>query len=457
MPYIGRHRTETGKSVGLAIQSSATLLDMSWKLPISAYRRHGDPICRQAAERATARQEIDTFSLIFRVLYLTTISRKIALMNLRFFATTLLTTLATSHTQAATSSETCLRDLRALPGFLLENDTGARQHLAQKGQAYFDNALASASEAAAKANDEATCNLALGDYLSKWRKGHLQIVPGNAWKHEQPAPAPSSAAAQTAAIDDRMPSLQLLSSQTALLTLPSFFPEYAKVIADLLASKRDELASRANWIIDVRRNNGGSDSSYAPLSPWIASGESVNVGGEWLSTQANIGNQENICALYAPGDATCTIYMAQAVIRMRSVQPGQFVAQSAGGPVSYASFPGQAVQPARVAVLVDRDCGSSCEEFLLEARQSFRVKLIGRSSGGALDYSNLRLQALPSGLRQLAYATSRSARLPQLQVDLGGIMPDIYLPPPKDEAERAQEVLRVQRWLEGGTLRPDGV
>lgn len=377
-------------------------------------------------------------------------------MRLCFFAATLLATLTVSHTQAATPGETCLQDLRVLPAFLLENDTGARQHLAQKGQAYFDQALASASTAAARANDEAACNTVLSGYLSQWRKGHLQIMPTGALKHETATAASSSTAAPAATIDDRAPSLQLLSPHTALLTLPSFFPGYAGLLTDLLESKRDELVSRRNWIIDVRRNNGGSDSTYAPLLPWLASGESVNIGGEWLSTPANIASQQNICALYAPGDATCTTYMAQAVTRMRSVQPGQFVAQGSNGPVSYASVSGQPVQPSRVAVLVDRDCGSSCEQFLLEARQSFHVKLIGRNSGGALDYSNLRMHPLPSGLRQLAYATSRSARLPDLQVDLDGIMPDIYLPPPKDEAERAAEIVRVQRWLEGGTLRPDG-
>lgn len=193
-----------------------------------------------------------------------------------------------------------------------------------------------------------------------------------------------------------------------------------------------------------------------PLLPWIASGERVDVGVEWLSTPANIASQETICALYAPGNASCTTHMAQAATRMRSVQPGQFVAQNADGPMAYAPFSDQAGQPARVAVLVDRDCGSSCEQFLLAARQSFRVKLIGRNSGGALDYSNLRMQPLPSGLRQLAYATSRSARLPHLQVDLDGIQPDIYLPPPTDEAGREDEIVRVRRWLEGGTLRPDG-
>ena len=377
-------------------------------------------------------------------------------MRLHYLASALLATLAAGHTQAAMPGDACLQDLRFLPDFLLENDTGARQHLAQKGQAYFDQALASASEAAARANDETACNTVLSGYLSQWRKGHLQIMPSSALQRDTTAPASPPGAAPLPATDNRAPSLALLSPQTALLTLPSFFPGYAGPIADLLESRRDELASRPNWIIDVRRNNGGSDSTYAPLLPWIASGESVNIGGEWLSTPANIASQENICALYAPGDAACTKYMALAISRMRSARPGQFVAQSADGPVSYASVSGQAVQPARVTVLIDRDCGSSCEQFLLEARQSFRVKLIGRNSGGALDYSNLRMHPLPSGRRQLAYATSRSARLPHLQVDLDGIMPDIYLPPPVDEAGRADEVLRVQRWLEGGTLRPDG-
>ena len=373
-------------------------------------------------------------------------------MKRRFFATTLLATLAASPAQAATPSDACLQDLRALPDFLLENDTGARQHLAQKGQAYFDQALASASEAAAKVNDEGACNVVLSEYLGKWRRGHLQVVPNSASRLDQV----SANATPAATVQDRSPSLRLLSSHTALLTLPSFFPEYAKPIADLLISKHDELASRANWIIDVRRNNGGSDSTYAPVAAWIASGERVNLGIEWLSTPANIASQENICALYAPGNVSCATHMTEAVMRMRSVQPGQFVAQSADGPVRYDSFSGQAAQPARVAVLVDRDCGSSCEQFLLEARQSFRVKLIGRNSYGALDYSNLRLHALPSGVRDLQYATSRSARLPHLQVDLGGIQPDIYLPPPKDEAGRDDEIVRVRRWLEGGTLRPDG-
>jgi C-terminal processing protease CtpA/Prc len=108
----------------------------------------------------------------------------------------------------------------------------------------------------------------------------------------------------------------------------------------------------------------------------------------------------------------------------------------------------------RVAVLMDNGCASSCEEFLLTVRQGFAVKLVGRRSRGSLDYSNLRPYVLPSAERVLRYAISRSLRLPDLPVDLSGVEPDIYLPAPSSAESRADEVLQVRHWLEGGTLAP---
>ena len=361
-------------------------------------------------------------------------------------------TLASGQAMAAAPGETCMQDLRAIAPFLLENDTGARAHLAQKGQAYFDLALATASTAAATAADARACDAILENYVGMWRKGHLHVKGGSAQDVAKPAPAQPAVPGQPA--PSKEPSLQVLSDNTVLLNLPSFHARYRTAVAALLDTHRAALASRPNWILDVRRNGGGSDVTYAPLLQWISSGESVTIGAEWLSTPANIAGQESVCALLAPGDKACTDFAAKAVATMRTVKPGEYVAQNGGDLVSYArQDTPEPRRPVRVAVLIDRDCASSCEEFLLAARQSFHVKLIGRNSYGALDYSNLRLHALPSGMRQLQYATSRSGRLPQLQVDLGGIMPDIYLPPPRDEAARAEEIVRVQRWLEGGTLR----
>ena len=376
-------------------------------------------------------------------------------MKLHFWALAALT-LASTHALAAAPGETCVRDLRAITPFLLENDTGARAHLAQKGQAYFDLALATATTAAASAADDKACNAILGNYLGMWRKSHLYVKPGSVQEIAKPAPARPNVASQAA--PSKEPALQILSDATVLLSLPSFHDPYRAAVAALLDTHRAVLAARPNWIIDVRRNAGGSDSTYAPLLQWISSDEMVSVGAEWLSTPANIASQEKICALVAPGDQDCIDFATQAVKQMRTVKPGDYVPQGNDELISYTRVSAQEPRrPARVAVLMDSECASSCEEFLLAARQSFHVKLIGRNSEGALDYSNLRLHALPSGVRELQYATSRSARLPHLQVDLGGIMPDIYLPPPKDEAGRAQEIVRVQRWLEGGTLRPNNI
>jgi len=111
-------------------------------------------------------------------------------------------------------------------------------------------------------------------------------------------------------------------------------------------------------------------------------------------------------------------------------------------------------RPSRVAILIDGRCASSCEQFALDARQSFSVKLIGQHTSGSLDYANLRPHDLPSGKRRLMYATTRSARIPGLMVDVAGVPPDIYLPVEAGDDPKYDEVKCAQSWLEGGSLAP---
>jgi len=247
----------------------------------------------------------------------------------------------------------------------------------------------------------------------------------------------------------------LLSPQTALLTVPSFADEVREPLTRLLAAHRTALAARRRWIIDVRNNSGGSDSTFEPLLPWLLQNETVNVGADWLVTPANIEAHRRVCAMVSPGSKGCAAFVAQALERMRHAAPGSLVPQEDGDAVRYVRpAKREPHSPERVAILIDRGCGSTCEEFLLAVRQSSSVKLLGRRTSGSLDYSNLRPHDLPSGERQLWYATSRSQRLPDMPVDVTGIQPDIYLPAPADGAARIEEVRRAQRWLEGGSLAP---
>jgi hypothetical protein len=345
------------------------------------------------------------------------------------------------------AAELCVKDLEVIPGFLLENDTGAKEHLAQFGQKHFDDALAQAKSAAMQVSDDKGCMQVLNLYLRAWRKGHLEVSPYFHWSIKPTA-------GSTPAKKDKL-RFQTLSQKTVLLTLKGFMPQDREPLIALLKSNHAALAKHPNWIIDVRGNIGGNDSTYQPLLQWLMPDEMVNVGDLWLATPANLEGHKNLCAIVASGDAECEKGTNEAIARIGKAPTGSLIPQDDKGSISFErQTPLELRRPSRVAILIDGDCASACEQFLLDARQSFNVKLIGRRTFGSLDFSNLRPFVLPSGERLLMYATSRSLRIPDLPVDLAGIPPDIYLPLAPGERAEEEEVVRVQSWLEGGSLAP---
>ena len=351
---------------------------------------------------------------------------------------------ASCHAQSAASQ--CLRDLDSIPAFLLANDTGAKDHLAKFGQKHFEDALALARNSAREATTSDACDTAIRQYLQAWRHGHLELQPLG-------PQAPKSAAAPKR---DETPTLEVLSAKTLVLTLKSFRDAYREPLVALIRKNHAVLANHRNWIIDVRGNGGGSDSSYTPLLPWLMTDEMVDARQEILATPDNIIGWERFCDILSPGDKACTEFEDRGIARMRKAAPGQYVPQDDDGRITFERVKGlEPRRPTRVAILIDHGCGSSCEELVLAARQSFQVKLIGRSTHGSLDYSNVRPHELPSGQRRLWYATTRSNRIPDLPVDLSGIQPDIYLPlDPSNPHAKDDEVQRVQNWLEGGSIGP---
>ena len=373
---------------------------------------------------------------------------------------------ASEHALGA--GDACAKDLEAMPAFLMENDAGARELLPQRGEQSMAAALLKARSEASQIADDKACLTLLNSYLKLWRKGHLWVSssPGaEALAAATGAPAPTSGAAPASAAaatpapapepasSARQPTLRLLTPRTLVIHLPSFSPQHRTALETLLRKQRAALLSRPNWIIDVRDNDGGADSSYAPLLPWLLAEQPVSVGVEWLSTPANQRAHEQICARYAPGDAACVLFAQSVLAALRAVPSGSWARVQADRFVYERGVLPEKRRPQKVAVLMDRDCGSSCEQFLLTVRQGLGVKLLGRPSFGALDYSNMRPFALPSGRRDLWYATSRSLRLPQLPVDVYGVLPDILLPELHGPADAGAELQAVQRWLEGGSLQ----
>jgi len=312
--------------------------------------------------------------------------------------------------------------------------------------------MAEAQKAAASAKTPEECSWAIYHYLQAWRKDHLYVdlLP------QARAAAGKETTAQLAGPKQSAdPTYRELSPKTILLTLPTFeYPMHDKLEA-LLKAHHEALANHPNWIIDVRDNYGGSSTSYWPLAPWLLPDEIVIFGVEWLSTPANIQGSRDACAIFEPGNKDCEKSLDEVARKMEKVPPGGWVPNDDQGGVYYSRADSvEQHRPSRVVVLIDRQCISACEEFALEVRQSFTVKLIGRHTGGVYDYSNLRPHTLPSGNLRLWYATSRSVLVPDQPVDLAGVSPDIYLPLGKESTAKDDEIKRVQNWLEGGSLAP---
>jgi len=85
---------------------------------------------------------------------------------------------------------------------------------------------------------------------------------------------------------------------------------------------------------------------------------------------------------------------------------------------------------------------SSCEEFILAARQSHKVILMGENTGGALDYANVHYLQMPRKGWWFQYATSRTNRLPDFPIDNIGIEPNVNIPVEKNWVEFAVEYLK---------------
>ncbi|MFM8374601.1 MAG: S41 family peptidase [Phenylobacterium sp.] len=337
----------------------------------------------------------------------------------------------------------CRRDLDFIPGFLLENDPGAPEHLRTLGGPALERALAEARERIAGDPTGAECRPILQRYVRAWRPGHIDVSPAPGRTPDEASPQPAEPAPRPGRA-----SLRWLSDRTVLVTLPTFDPAERDHLERLLAAQRRRLDRTPNWILDIRDNDGGSDATYAPILEAIMVSPRMEVGAEFLSTPANIASTAGLCEVYT--DPSCAAAVAPLVEALRVARPGDYVRPPGQTEAASLRRDHRAARdaPRRVGVMIDQGCASSCEQFVLSVRQSYNVKLFGRRTAGSLDYSNLRPQRLPSGDRLLWYATSRSLRLPHLPVDAAGIPPDIFLSSAAAGADPAAEIERVRAWLE---------
>lgn len=244
------------------------------------------------------------------------------------------------------------------------------------------------------------------DGLSTWQK----VYPGTG---ELATPAP-----KTTFI------LNQVDSQTVLLVVPTMNDKVRRELDSLMKAEKKLLESTPNWIIDCRNNGGGSDITFSPLLPYIYTNP-VKLHNMQLWATADNADKFEVLSKDMDFPKHYRRQFAKQARKMNRHR-GEWVGKEGVGTLKRKEV---TPMPRHVAILINRNCASSCEQFVLYAEQSSKVVLVGENTGGVLDYGNLHNLTFPCYNGQLWYPTSRSNRVPDGKaIDNVGIAPAVKIP-----------------------------
>ncbi len=211
-----------------------------------------------------------------------------------------------------------------------------------------------------------------------------------------------------------------LTDRTSLLCISSFQDAYVEKIEKMVSDNKEAIENSENLIIDLRNNLGGTYDAYDEILPYILTNATRSVGTEFLATQTLIDDVE------AWFDDEAGKKMARAWITMFEGNIGKFVNVDSSD-VSEAEIKIAEKSPKQIVVLANKLTASSGEAFVMEAKQSKKVKILGVPTYGAMDYGSATYFDFGCENYTIMLPTWRAMRLPDYPIDNIGIQPDIYL------------------------------
>nr|WP_255670488.1 S41 family peptidase [Mucilaginibacter sp. UR6-11] len=221
------------------------------------------------------------------------------------------------------------------------------------------------------------------------------------------------------------------------MKISTFNQVNASNIDSLFKANESNLSNMPYLILDLRNNGGGADFSYKAITPYLYTKPMRLIGADVLAADDNIAGWTAIATTNGmPADQK--IFISDVVQKMEQ-HKGELVSFSEDRDITFKSV---LPYPKKIVILINKNCGSTTEEFLLMAKQSDKVILMGGHTAGVLDYANIRGADFSCMPYMLYWATSRSRRIDQgLAIDNVGIRPDKYLSPQQNWIEEAKHFL----------------
>ena len=224
---------------------------------------------------------------------------------------------------------------------------------------------------------------------------------------------------------NKQPYAKKLNGKTVYLRIPSFEYSQKKLIDSLLSENEKLIKTTNNLIIDIRNGTGGSDLSYDALIPLAYTNPIRHIGMKYRATEFNAQCFDKY-AILVKNDTAASAMCKEIAQKMRE-NLDKFIDLDNGG-FSVDSSYSFSEYPVKIAIICNKNNGSSDEAFLYHMRQSLKVKIFGRPTGGMLDFSNMNYVEFPDDPTiVLGYAMTASKRLPDYLIDGVGIQPDYFI------------------------------
>ena len=293
-----------------------------------------------------------------------------------------------------------------------QNDAGFQYIIDKKGENNYNRFTQNIKYRAASVNnDDEFINLVY-EWLHFFRKNHIQFM-----LKDNPINRTSEFESD---FKDNELHLDQLSDKTLYFRIPSFDYNNRASIDSIINRNRELIISTPNLIIDIRNGAGGSDASFMSLLPFIYTNpirqDGILLKGSELNAQgferyAELTNNKNLNDL----------------AKSLRNNIGKFVPVRDEEKASFIEFDNVFPYPQRIAIIINNRNVSADEQFLIYAKQSWKVKLFGNTTAGGIDISNLTHTFSPDDKFVLVYGMSKSKRVPYFTIDDIGIQPDFLI------------------------------
>lgn len=250
-------------------------------------------------------------------------------------------------------------------------------------------------------------------------------------------------------MESSLPFLEVLNNSTLYFRVPSFTGTQEKrAIDSVITANKDKILSTENLILDIRNGTGGADFTYSEIMKLIYTNPIRMPSVEYLSTPLNnkrmldFSKNEGLAITYNITFSEEERDEFKRHYDLLSKNLGQYV-NIYSLDINIKKYDTVYPYPKNVGIIHNKNNGSTDEQFLLEAKQSRKVKLFGEPTAGMIDMSNMNTAESPCGDYLLWYALTKSLRVPGMAIDNVGVQPDYYIDSEIPEHEWVQYVVDV--------------